>query len=483
MRAAGWALAGVLLCTYAWFHHDGGFNQNSRFDLTRALVERHTIRIDAYHGNTLDKAVRDGHVYCDKPPGVSLLGVPPYAAAFALERAAGADPDAPRPLAWAAWATRVVAVSTFGALLPLLLLVLVGPRCAPRHALVLAAGLGLGTLAFPYSTVFYGHVVAAWCVFAAFALAYGVRHRGLAPGPALGLAGLAAGAAIVTEYECALLVALLGLYLLAAPATRRGVAAFVLGAAPPLAGLAVYHTVAFGAPWSTGFVHEALPHWQRRYGEGLYGLRTPDPQALWGLTLGARRGLFRQAPWLLLALPGLWALARTRDHRAEAALVAAAFVVMLGLNAALHSWEGGWTMGARYLIPVVPLLAFAAAFAAGRAARVAAAVLVPVSAFFMLAGAAVMPEVPIFVLRPLRDFLLPWFLSGRLSVPNPDANAFNLGEALGLHGLWSLAPLLVLWAAGAALVVRLAPPGAAAVTTSPRAPSAPAAPPRSDDAA
>jgi hypothetical protein len=483
MRAAGWALAGVLLLTYAWFHHDGGYNQNSRFDLTRALVERHTIRIDAYHANTLDKAVRDGHFYCDKPPGLSLLGVPPYAAAHALVTAAGRDPDAPGPLSWTAWATRVAAVSTFGALLPLLLLGLIAPHCDRPHALVLAAGLGLGTLVFPYATVFYGHVVAAWFVFAAFALAHGVRHRGLPARPALGLAGLAAGGAMVTEYECAILVALLGLYLLAAPATRRGVPAFVLGAVPPLAGLAVYHTVAFGAPWSTGFVHEALPHWRQRYGEGFYGLRPPDPRALWELTLGHHRGLFRQAPWLLLAVPGVWALARSRAHRAEAALVVAAFAAMLGLNAALHTWQGGWTMGARYLIPVVPLLAFAAAFATGRAARIAAAVLVPVSALFMLAGAAVMPEVPAFVLRPLRDFLLPWFVSGRLSVANPDGSAFNLGEVLGLHGLWSLLPLLVIWAAGAALLVRLARPGGGAVTTSPPAPSAPAAPPRSDDAA
>jgi hypothetical protein len=84
---------------------------------------------------------------------------------------------------------------------------------------------------------------------------------------------------------------------------------------------------------------------------------------------------------------------------------------------------------------------------------VLAALLVPPSIVFMLAGAAVMPEVPVFVPRPLADFLLPYFLSGRLSVANPGGRAFNLGEALGGSGLTSLLPLIALWCVAAAVLV------------------------------
>src|SRR2546423_429364 len=75
------AIALFLLCfgTYAWFYQAGGWNQNSRFDLTRAIVERGTVRIDAYEANTGDKSLRAGHFYCDKAPGLSWLCVLPAA--------------------------------------------------------------------------------------------------------------------------------------------------------------------------------------------------------------------------------------------------------------------------------------------------------------------------------------------------------------------------------------------------------------------
>ncbi len=40
--------------TYAYFQAGGGWNQNSQFDLTRAIVERHTFAIDGYASNTGD---------------------------------------------------------------------------------------------------------------------------------------------------------------------------------------------------------------------------------------------------------------------------------------------------------------------------------------------------------------------------------------------------------------------------------------------
>src|SRR5262245_25463264 len=55
------------------------WNQNSRFDLTRALVEQHTVRIDDYVANTGDYATIDGRYYTDKAPGLSLAAVPVYA--------------------------------------------------------------------------------------------------------------------------------------------------------------------------------------------------------------------------------------------------------------------------------------------------------------------------------------------------------------------------------------------------------------------
>jgi len=445
-------LAVVLLASYGWFHHQGGFSQNTRWDLTRALVERGTFAIDAYHGNTQDKAVVDGRYYCDKPPLPSLLAVPAYLAFVRALRALGRDPTTPRAEAVAFWLARMTAVSLAGAALAVGL-----GHTVARHggagAAAAAVGLGLGTLVFPYATVFYGHVVAAALVFAAFAGLLAVV-RGDRGGPGAPVAaGVAAGAAVGAEYQAALLVCLLGLYAFAAARPLATAAWFAAGVALPIAALMAYHTALFGGPLTTGFVHEALPYWHAKYGEGFYGLRLPDPTALWQLTFGWQRGLFLQAPWLLLAVPGAAALVG-RGWRAEAALATAALAVMLALNAALHSWEGGWTMGARYLIPAVPFLAFAAGFAAGPALRALGAGLVALSVFVMLTGAAVMPEVPVIVPDPLRMFLLPRFFAGDLSVANPHGAAWNLGQLAGLPGLWSLAPLGALWAAAGVVAWR-----------------------------
>ena len=72
-------LALLVFGVYSYFYQAGGWNQNSRFDLTRAIVEQGTLSIDAYEGNTGDKAQREGHWFTDKAPGLSVLAVPAYA--------------------------------------------------------------------------------------------------------------------------------------------------------------------------------------------------------------------------------------------------------------------------------------------------------------------------------------------------------------------------------------------------------------------
>src|SRR3989442_6775967 len=78
------ALFVLALGAYAYFFQGGGWNANVRFDLVRALVEQRTVRIDGYETNTGDLAFRDGHYYCDKAPGLSLLATPAYAAVYPL---------------------------------------------------------------------------------------------------------------------------------------------------------------------------------------------------------------------------------------------------------------------------------------------------------------------------------------------------------------------------------------------------------------
>ena len=74
-------LAAGLFVSYAYFYQAGGWNQNSRFALVRAIVEHGTVQVDetaAWDGRAVsgDLAHSGPHVYSDKAPGLALVAVP-----------------------------------------------------------------------------------------------------------------------------------------------------------------------------------------------------------------------------------------------------------------------------------------------------------------------------------------------------------------------------------------------------------------------
>src|SRR3954463_7030150 len=100
-------LGAALFVSYAYFYAAGGWNQNSRFALVRAVLERHTLQIDAYQLHTGDRALWEGHYYSDKAPGVSLAALAPAALARVAARAAGVDPEGFPGLAWTSYVATV----------------------------------------------------------------------------------------------------------------------------------------------------------------------------------------------------------------------------------------------------------------------------------------------------------------------------------------------------------------------------------------
>ena len=108
------AVLGVaLFVSYAYFYPAGGWNQNSRFAMIRAILERHTLQIDAYQLHTGDRAFWRGHYYTDKAPGASLLALAPVQAARFVSRAAGVDPASFPGIAWTSYVAAVVTSGIF----------------------------------------------------------------------------------------------------------------------------------------------------------------------------------------------------------------------------------------------------------------------------------------------------------------------------------------------------------------------------------
>ena len=108
-------------------------------------------------------------------------------------------------------------IGLWGNVLPGLLLLLlvfsVANRFEPGYGAATAVIVGLGTLVLPLSTLLFSHVFTAFLGFAAFWLM--LRERDGPPSLLLlGLAGLAVGYAVASEYPLFFVAVVLGLFLL-----------------------------------------------------------------------------------------------------------------------------------------------------------------------------------------------------------------------------------------------------------------------------
>ncbi len=444
----------ALLCCYAYFYYLGGsWNVKSRYSQVLALAENHTLAIDEFAAEHGDQAYYNGHYYSDKLLGPSLVAVPVYLAVRPVVSLVAGSPARTRLFALPVvnLITNAIPSALLGALLYLFLANL-GLTPALRVWLTLA--YGLGTLAFPYSTALFGHQLAAVCLAGAFMLLW--QQKGEWRAPRAAAAGALLGLGAICDFPTLFLALFIGLYALwvasgrgsrapvGAGALVRRAAPFVLVALIPVAIQLGANWSSFGSPLSFPHLHHAEASFRLRHTHGLLGVRLPQLFPLYHLTFGSWRGLLYGSPLLLLALPGFFLLAKR--WRAEAILIAAAWLGVLLMSAGYENWTAGSVYGPRYQIAAIPLLMLAVAAAAAQWPKVLKALTV-ISVAFMLVVTAHTP----LVAENLRDPLsaaLGGLARGELLQP-------NLGMMLGLPGLTSLLPLIVVVVALLSAVSRL----------------------------
>jgi hypothetical protein len=465
-------LAVTLFLTYAYFYQAGGWNQNSRFALVRAILERHTLQIDAYQLHTGDRAIVDGHYYSDKAPGTSLAALPPAAAARVLARAAGVDPLGFPGIAWTSYVATLFTAGLFTVIAAIAVFRLtIDWGYSTAAALFAAIAFGIGGPAWCYATLFMGHGIAAGCLAAALATVGtinpneddGRRRRRLAA------IGLACGWAVVTEFQAAVpaaAIALLAIARLRSDTEPLKAARWLVGAGALCAVvLLVYNQTAFGSPFHVGYQSEEQFAEMRR---GFFGISAPEWWRVRELLIGSYRGLLPAWPLAALAPVGL-ALAARHPRRRAAALVALGTVVYyLLLNASYHYWEGGWAYGPRQMMSAMPFVALGLGplWDAGRTRlRLLLSAAVVFGVALTLVVESTNPQPQATYQQPVRELLWPAFRAGNLSLntqtfvhivpeagPLPDIGvpraAWNAGEIAGLRGLSSLLPLGALWLAG-----------------------------------
>ncbi|HZR95961.1 MAG TPA: hypothetical protein VFA56_09715 [Gaiellaceae bacterium] len=328
-----------------------GPQDHTRIELTRHVVLFHTIRLE----NTLfDRALYHGKTYSDKAPGMSFLAIP----AFELERGLGIAKPTTR---WNAegdvslWLLRVL---TSGVLFLVAVFVVgrLAEGIAPGTGAVTASLFGVATMAAPLAPTLFEHDAAGAFGISAFALLWlGRSNR------ALVAAGLAAGTAVVFNYQSAIVVLALTGY--AAWRVRRRVLWFLAGGVPPAIALGAYDWAAFGSPFHLSYSYVANAYTEKQHA-GLFGIGAPTLDGLRDVLVGSR-GLLVWSPVCVAAAVGLVLLWR-RGSRAEALTAGAIVVAFAVADAGYFLPYGGGSPGPRFMGASLPFLALGLAPALAR---------------------------------------------------------------------------------------------------------------------
>jgi hypothetical protein len=436
-------------------------NEFTRMGLVYAIIDRHALDLGDFGPLTMDKAMVGGIAYADKAPGLSLMALPVVALVTAIDRffdpgagpifEGGFTPLYMRSVFWAILATNALFTAAAAAALYRLGRLWHAGRDAACFG---ALCYGLASPAEGWSTTFFGHALAGDLLFLGFAAILWVssaappRASAWAAG---GLVGLLLGWAVVVEYTSApgaILIGLFGLWRLKdqPPPRRLRLVAGIL-AAGLIAGLplAVYNYAIFGSILHLSYENVVGFAGMRT---GFLGISVPSGTVLLELLFGRFRGLLWVAPVFLLAPFGYVALWRTQDRAVVLTLLAVPLAYLL-INAGYFYWDGGGSTGPRHLVPG---LVFACAGfmplwqRGGERRRMLYAGVAALSATVSLVCATVNMTIHNSLKDPLFQDLLPRFRAG---------NIHDLPMWFGLHGLWTLTGLPLIWIACWLLLDRL----------------------------
>ncbi len=323
-------------------------NESGRFATIQAIAEQGVFHIEKCNFRTVDRTVRNNHVYYDKLPLLPLTLAGVYAP---LHKLCGINFVDNYHLS--IYLINFLLGAVVNCFLFLWLFDLL--RGIKKGSLELKALLALGGVAgtwiISYSTMLNNHTPAALAVLGMFVAL--MRYTRRAALPAALLAGFGAGIAGLMELPCGLFfgLAALGGIFFAAPREKR----WAHTAAAAGAGLCC---VIAGALINFIAYDTFLPlYLSSSGGKGTYSPSLhPDLLYYWYHALLGDRGIFSAAPFLLC---GLWYCVSRFKNLALPERAAAAGIGAFMLFYLLCTDEfGGQSYGLRYFIPVIPLLWF-----------------------------------------------------------------------------------------------------------------------------
>ncbi len=374
-----------------------------------------------------------------KAPLTSLMGVP----AYGLARLFGDDGSELRPSTL--WLLRISA-----SVLPMCLFFFffhgwLGARVRSgfiRDTVFVATALGSVLLGYTY--LFASHSTSAAAAFGGFALLYDAhvdptkrsKRRAF-------LAGLLAAGATALEYPCFVVTFFVCLYALKALPFRRWLP-FVFGALLPTFVVMLFQWSAYGNPLTPGHLFVENSAFRAGHESGFFGADAFHWDAAWRLLFDARLGLLPLTPVFVFAPLGALALLGTRGPSRQGALAALTacgalyFVICL-----MNNWDGGWSLGPRYLVVLVPFIAVASAIGLDRIANRRSVLGHTLALGTGAASLAIGGTLSVYYphLPPEIDWPMAHLMPALAAA---DLAPHSFAELMGFSGLFTMAPLVLL---------------------------------------
>jgi hypothetical protein len=334
--------------------HVQTWNDASRMMAISAIVDQNTLSIDKVtFVSTGDKVFINGHFYSDKPALSYIVGVPVY---WLISNFGITFYTSPK------WAYFLLSFFTIGITASFLFVYffrfLSRYGISKKMRLFYTAAMGLGTLVFPYSTLFNSHLMTgAFLFFSYYCLSKARSNREYA------FAGLFAGLtacfdSIIGPVFLACFIALL----LWKKAGNQKLLCFILIAAVPIL---VYAGINYSVSRSvlpfnfdfTYFNYTGMQFEPDSCGNSFFRCRTMPELLIYAydVVIG-KKGLFSYSPLLLFALAGLILAIYHGKYRGEAIAVSVGVLLSILAFVAKTNDYGGCCFGFRHTVALIPIL-------------------------------------------------------------------------------------------------------------------------------
>lgn len=336
--------------------HGRSPNEQSRVELAVALAQFGSVSIDpvlAAYGTPFDRSVRNQKNYSDKAPGLSFLAVPiVWIADFILPR----EGNTLFPSYWGLRHLMTLFLIVLpAALFPFIALSQLTP--VQRFKTEISLIFAITTPILIYSGVFFGHVPAGIFAALAWMLTMEVKnHKQKQTASKVALAGFFLAVATTIEYP----TAIVGIVIFISMAYRRFsfylltlfVVTCFLGLIPCL----IYHQLAFGSPFTTGYAFKSDWWHGSMHQAGFFGIAIPSFESVFGILIGCKRGIFFYSPLLLLIPFGLRQM--ERQSRGSSYPYLALALMYIWFASGFSDWQAGWSAAARHLLPCILVFIF-----------------------------------------------------------------------------------------------------------------------------